>query len=541
MTRTLSRALAIAGSLLMAGAAWGQGVPGGQSPMMPVSGFTASTPFTATGANTASPTASRFGHLLNAIDDFGAAGNATSIQLLVTSTTGGSSKTINFSTSGNWPAPSFSSVNIGMPIEIAGIGAASGALSTTITAVNSASQIVVSAGAQTAVSATAEAVMVGYDDTTAVQNAFNASAAQPVHIPCGTYRITAPLTTPVAAIIYGSNFHPYYYFPGTATTGPSPCQLLIGDGFTLSGGATAFLQVGAYSHIEDVGISLQNGPAIPVIYGTGQFVELWHDYVYGGTIGIQFAFSASPLNLGWSIKDNDVSETTGDCLYVQSTTDFHIQDNWLHACGGYSINMNAAGVGNIIGNTLEDNGVGGLRLAGATAKLAVVGNKFDGNYYCDLCFSGFTGNVSITGNFLDPTGAPGYGVWLFQNANSGTITSAGNTYYTTSATAASTFANTGTLTIPGSSFYETTPAVGTVGIFDSTATQKIIQPMISIPNQLGTSFSAAGTSLPSCTSSNKGTVLAVSDATLPTYGSAYVSGGAVYARVLCNGTAWVTE
>lgn len=56
--------------------------------------------------------------------------------------------------------------------------------------------------------------------------------------------------------------------------------------------------------------------------------------------------------------------------------------------------------------------------------------------------------------------------------------------------------------------------------------------------QDSTLFSAAGTALPSCTTAAKGTYATVSDATSPTYGSTYSSGGAVVAPVMCNGTNW---
>jgi hypothetical protein len=55
-----------------------------------------------------------------------------------------------------------------------------------------------------------------------------------------------------------------------------------------------------------------------------------------------------------------------------------------------------------------------------------------------------------------------------------------------------------------------------------------------------TIYSAAGTPLPSCTSTLKGAEATVSDATLPTYLAAYTSGGGVVAPVMCNGTNWVT-
>jgi hypothetical protein len=51
-------------------------------------------------------------------------------------------------------------------------------------------------------------------------------------------------------------------------------------------------------------------------------------------------------------------------------------------------------------------------------------------------------------------------------------------------------------------------------------------------------YSAAGTALPTCNASLKGALYYVSDATSPTYGGTYTSGGAVYALAFCNGSAW---
>jgi len=53
-------------------------------------------------------------------------------------------------------------------------------------------------------------------------------------------------------------------------------------------------------------------------------------------------------------------------------------------------------------------------------------------------------------------------------------------------------------------------------------------------------YSAAGTPLPAASAGLKGARAVVSDATTPTFLGAYVSGGAVVAPVLCNGSAWVT-
>lgn len=72
-------------------------------------------------------------------------------------------------------------------------------------------------------------------------------------------------------------------------------------------------------------------------------------------------------------------------------------------------------------------------------------------------------------------------------------------------------------------------------------------------NSLATigSFSAAGggiklpaavvvSALPTCAAGIAGTMRAVSDATTPTYLGALTGGGAVYAPVVCNGSAWVS-
>ncbi|VVC05611.1 Uncharacterised protein [uncultured archaeon] len=58
-------------------------------------------------------------------------------------------------------------------------------------------------------------------------------------------------------------------------------------------------------------------------------------------------------------------------------------------------------------------------------------------------------------------------------------------------------------------------------------------------------YSAAGTILPTCSSTYNGAELTVSDATTPTYMGTYVSGGAITAKVICsyNGTtySWLTH
>ena len=62
-------------------------------------------------------------------------------------------------------------------------------------------------------------------------------------------------------------------------------------------------------------------------------------------------------------------------------------------------------------------------------------------------------------------------------------------------------------------------------------------PSVLVPTVI---YSMAGTPLPAASSALKGARAVVSDATTPTYLTAYTGGGAVVCPVFCNGTAWVT-
>jgi hypothetical protein len=330
-----------------------------------------------------------------------------------------------------------------------------------------------------------EQVFYGHDDTAALQAAFNAAAIQPVKVPCGTYRVTASLTTPWYSYITGSTVRQYYYSPGSAKMIPPPCSFLIGDGFRLSSSSLGFIQLGGYSHWEGIATSLQNGPAIPNIYGQYPWVELFHNFIYAGSVGIDYAYNARSVNQGWVIKDNDVS-TASTCIRASSVYDFHITDNFLHGCGGYALDINSAGVGIVLGNTLEDSTDGGLRVAGDSGSISITANKFDGNYGANVFISGMTGNITFTGNFFDQTGAPGAGngSWRFSGNSTGGIMSSGNIFSRGKVSGTYTFAGVGTFTLGPSAFYDI-PAAFPGGLFDSSTTRAVIQPMMMLsPNNL---------------------------------------------------------
>lgn len=54
-------------------------------------------------------------------------------------------------------------------------------------------------------------------------------------------------------------------------------------------------------------------------------------------------------------------------------------------------------------------------------------------------------------------------------------------------------------------------------------------------------YSAAGTVIPTCNTAAKGTMTSVLDATTPSWHGTYTSGGAVFSKVSCNGTNWITD
>jgi len=84
---------------------------------------------------------------------------------------------------------------------------------------------------------------------------------------------------------------------------------------------------------------------------------------------------------------------------------------------------------------------------------------------------------------------------------------------------------------------------GEISTLQSTATSQgeAITTLQGVPILAPTTiYSAAGTALPAASSALKGARAVVSDATLPTFLGAYVSGGAVVCPVFCNGSAWVT-
>jgi len=87
----------------------------------------------------------------------------------------------------------------------------------------------------------------------------------------------------------------------------------------------------------------------------------------------------------------------------------------------------------------------------------------------------------------------------------------------------------------------TTAQVSDIRLTLNQTSATFVPPVLSPYNQTTTLYSAAGTALPTCNGGLEGARASVSDATLPTFLGAYVSGGAVHAAVYCDGTSWKTD
>ena len=272
------------------------------------------------------------------------------------------------------------------------------------------------------------------DDTTALQKAFTASATQVVTLPCGTYKITAPLTVPKNGVLKGSTNYAWYY--GYTDSGQStgvPCTLIKPATSSNWTGATGVISLGGWTHIEDIGVDEGNLNSIPVFYTNMPFDELVHIFTNGGTNSVYVANNSSPYQQGTRIRNSMLSGAHGDCVSMTgSGADYDITGNDINGCSGYALNLQ--GAAGIIGhNIFQDVGQAGMRLAGPSAGNTIIGNRFDGNYQGGMYISGLTGNNTVVGNIFrnDGTAAgPVVGahiIWA-NNTHTGCLTFAGNEY-----------------------------------------------------------------------------------------------------------------
>lgn len=243
------------------------------------------------------------------------------------------------------------------------------------------------------------------------------------------------------------------------------------------------------------------------------------------TAGINLLdMSNAYLPNNWVNCTSGVNTVSGRPLWIHADSSFGTGcvSNQIQIIGGQYEHSIGGGFPEV---TIEGNGAGaqscGVYSTGMgiernnAGTLSSVGVQITDCQNCNLL------NVTITG-----TNAGTDGVNIAQ-------TSSG---YTRNVAVGSVNNSFGTYT---NSVHDTTPG-------GRTFTTALVQSYTAQPQlQQSTIYSAAGQALPTCGAEMKGTSLAVSDATSPTFMGTYTSGGAITARVVCgyNGTtyAWQTH
>lgn len=237
----------------------------------------------------------------------------------------------------------------------------------------------------------------GNDDTTALQNALNASANGILHIPCGTYRITASLVE--------SSTNNYWI------KGDGQCTKIFNDSATpvstfVFNPSSPNGNVNPTVRVE--GIYFYN----PYVTGAGQtavsFVNEERPYflnniIYGYQVGVNFTSTYAPV-----IDHNTFFRTVGsaiDCSIDTSCNSATISQNGFFTNGlvnsAPAINLNTPSSLNAIsitGNDMEANYSGILfsNVFGAV----VSGNYIENQTACNLCFNSGNSSIDFNGNWL---------------------------------------------------------------------------------------------------------------------------------------------
>ncbi|ABO55465.1 hypothetical protein LA345_15000 [Burkholderia vietnamiensis] len=237
----------------------------------------------------------------------------------------------------------------------------------------------------------------GNDDTTALQNALNASANGILHIPCGTYRITASLQE--------SSTNNYWI------KGDGQCTKIYNDASTavptfLFNPSTANGNVNPTVRIE--GIYFYN----PYVTGAGQtaasFVNEERPYflnniIYGYQVGVNFTSTYAPV-----IDHNTFFRTVGsaiDCSIDTSCNSATITQNGFFTNGlvnsAPAINLNTPSSINAIsitGNDMEAN-YSGILFSNVFGAI-VSGNYIENQTACNLCFNSGNSSIDFNGNWF---------------------------------------------------------------------------------------------------------------------------------------------
>lgn len=416
-------------------------------------------------------------------------GDSRSIGMLVTSTTGAGANTIDFAQSGSHAAPDFTNADVGRPIEIGGAGRSGGVLTSTITAVLSTTTITVADSAQTAQASVLEGVVIGHDDTAALNQAFAESAIRPLSLACGSYRITGPISLPAGGYVLGRNGNPYNFlrgFAGQSGTSPQPCQMFIADGFSREwDSAAGGIILGGYTHLEGIGIDMQavvNPP--PAIYGKYGWNQIISNFSVGGRYSLQAAYNKSTQDAGWFIWGNDFSTATSSGIRLDNVTDSIISHNWSHGHANSGLDINSSGGISAVGNVLENCLSAGVTVYGFSQNNSLVANKIVNNGAWGIYINSAAGDMTVAANMISYNGfRPDGANWYFAGASTIVLTASGNSYRPGGPGNYQANAGIGATIGAGSTFIEAWPAQAR-GMYYGDA-KSLIQPKLLLsPNNL---------------------------------------------------------
>lgn len=362
------------------------------------------------------------------VADFGAVGDAVGYKPNVTITSGQAAASFSSGT--------FVAGDVGKAIDIAGAGVAGAPLLTTILSVQSTVAITLSATASTSLSAVAQVVSYGTDNTTALQSAINSARTSvgELYIPNGQYKTTAPLTVTSRLKIRGAGAQ------GTTT------QFYLGGGaqniISWTGSATIIARPnssGIAVATDDAVLFDSFGVAYPIqptalsgitgislTGGTSNANSVFRDLMIAGPDRGFYVTKA----VHWTVHSvqfyNHVSFGIFIDQPVANVGDWDISHNVFlsgSATACTHININAGGGGRIIGNKLDTAGsinvtkgilVNPNGASQSVEPLVIIGNSIEGNNIAIHFTNPGAGSTATQGVIT------GNQIWAANNATQGT-------------------------------------------------------------------------------------------------------------------------
>ncbi|HDR8989734.1 TPA: hypothetical protein QDA93_002338 [Burkholderia vietnamiensis] len=406
----------------------------------------------------------------------------------------------------------------------------------------------------------------GNDDTTALQNALNASANGILHIPCGTYRITASLQE--------SSTNNYWI------KGDGQCTKIYNDASTAvptfrfnpssyNGNVNPTIKITGINFITP---NVSGGGQTAVTYQNESAPHFTGNIVQGYQVGLSFTTTYGPIidhNSFYSMKGAAI-----DCSIDASCNNAQIHQNGFFSNGitnsDAAIKMSSPTNINgfsVIGNDIEGN-YGGI-IASNVSGGVIAGNYIENQTGYNLWFASGNSSIDINGNWLgaSPTlTLQGLSNSVFQNnaiynytIGQGTTTSVRQINNTTTGTGSITLPSIGQLnsnTTSGTSMTSNTPVNCTsitlpAGTWDISGSVQFAPASTTVVNYMHSSISLTSATMApqpnrtdiggiSATGSNVGSMSESTPVVRETFASStpvYLVGNSVFttSTMTCNG------